>query len=948
MASNIKVALQLDDKDYQTRLKAAETSTKAFGANATSSLHPINAAFDKLSSGAATLQEKMQGLGAAMTGLAFGAFIASIAQSAAAVKDLSESFGLTLSSTLELEQGFKKAGRGTDDMVRMMATLTDAAQSANDGNYGLRDSFDKMGISMDDLKKKDMPTIMRQIAQVMVDNKGNAEVLTASWNILGKSAKGIPWDDFIAGFDKSRGKMDDAARGTEAFDAALKRMEASAGAVKREFMILITPVVELFNTFMEGSDKAKLSAELLAVAMGVFTAGAAIVGINAVRTAILGLGAAFGISTFAAGAETAALGANTAATVANAVSKEAGLVAKVASLTASVNEARAIVAETASVAELAVAQRVLETTTWRLVAAKAALAEASAVAGSAQAGQAAATAAGAAAAGTAAISWTALAAGMLRIVGVAAIIATAIVGINAAVKAAFDTDPIDFFATKLEKLVFDNFPRLHAALEKVGAFFGMAPGKIAPQETSEERLKRLGVPPSTQQGRGSANMPQAQPGEGVQVVTQGATGNLSVLGENAKTLNPMAATEESLRAQARLRELNNALDQTKLALQKEFIGKDDYERAVRQSAYDFEVKKLQEINRLNEEILKLEVTAANDKEGPSKYAGQLAILRQQLKVTKDQTDNLTPLVAQLETAKLLEKARLQDLENMVKAYDAQIARQQKLSDILVSAHRQAADVKDTISPRELVGLTPLQKQIIEIQESTKKAAREAARNFADAFGEIETPQQAQEFSDGLDQIAAAYKKVGDAQIELAKTTSEVQREFMTGWQDAFTAYVDSATNAAQQASDMFNSITSNMNNAIDSFVTTGKLKFGDFARSVIQDLLKIQLKAAVAGVFKASGIGSLFGFADGGLTDMSPMIVGERGPELFVPKSAGRIIPNNQLGSGQQVIQNTYVTNNVSAIDAKSVAQLFYENRLTLYGNVQMAQKELPMRTARG
>jgi hypothetical protein len=38
-----------------------------------------------------------------------------------------------------------------------------------------------------------------------------------------------------------------------------------------------------------------------------------------------------------------------------------------------------------------------------------------------------------------------------------------------------------------------------------------------------------------------------------------------------------------------------------------------------------------------------------------------------------------------------------------------------------------------------------------------------------------------------------------------------------------------------------------------------------------------------------------------------PSIVGERGPELFVPKTAGTIIPNNKLGSmgGQpQVVYN--------------------------------------------
>ena len=141
-----------------------------------------------------------------------------------------------------------------------------------------------------------------------------------------------------------------------------------------------------------------------------------------------------------------------------------------------------------------------------------------------------------------------------------------------------------------------------------------------------------------------------------------------------------------------------------------------------------------------------------------------------------------------------------------------------------------------------------------------------------------------------------------------------------------------------------------MNSAIDNFVSTGKFKFGDFARSIIQDLLKIELKAQATSLLKAtsgglgtlfSGIGSLFGFAEGGNPPVNkPSIVGEKGPELFVPKTAGTIIPNGQ-GMGGTV--NNYITNNnVSAIDGQSVARFFAENRRTMLGTMQMAQKELP------
>lgn len=56
------------------------------------------------------------------------------------------------------------------------------------------------------------------------------------------------------------------------------------------------------------------------------------------------------------------------------------------------------------------------------------------------------------------------------------------------------------------------------------------------------------------------------------------------------------------------------------------------------------------------------------------------------------------------------------------------------------------------------------------------------------------------------------------------------------------------------------------------------------------------------------GLGSIFGgfFADGGRPPMGKVsVVGERGPELFIPDSAGTIVPNHALGGdGGQVVVN--------------------------------------------
>jgi lambda family phage tail tape measure protein len=157
-------------------------------------------------------------------------------------------------------------------------------------------------------------------------------------------------------------------------------------------------------------------------------------------------------------------------------------------------------------------------------------------------------------------------------------------------------------------------------------------------------------------------------------------------------------------------------------------------------------------------------------------------------------------------------------------------------------------------------------------------------------------------------------------------------------------------NMAQKA---VNDTWGTISNSVDTFVNTGKFKFSDFARSIVADLAKMIAKAlifrAISGFLGSVGI-PLPGLAEGGPAEKGkPYMVGERGPELFVPKAAGTVIPNDKLGTAtasapqqQPVVNNYTYNNNINAVDAKSVATLFYENRKALFGASNQARKEMP------
>lgn len=157
----------------------------------------------------------------------------------------------------------------------------------------------------------------------------------------------------------------------------------------------------------------------------------------------------------------------------------------------------------------------------------------------------------------------------------------------------------------------------------------------------------------------------------------------------------------------------------------------------------------------------------------------------------------------------------------------------------------------------------------------------------------------------------------------------------------------------------FGSVMGNMESALDNFVRTGKLSFKSLARSIIQDLIAIQLKASASSIFRSlfGGFGFMnsqggmelsgsLGFADGGNPPVGKAsIVGERGPELFVPRTAGTIIPNHALGGmgGTTMVTNNYI----NAIDTKSFEERLYGSSNAIWAANQYANKSLAVNRGR-
>jgi hypothetical protein len=93
--------------------------------------------------------------------------------------------------------------------------------------------------------------------------------------------------------------------------------------------------------------------------------------------------------------------------------------------------------------------------------------------------------------------------------------------------------------------------------------------------------------------------------------------------------------------------------------------------------------------------------------------------------------------------------------------------------------------------------------------------------------------------------------------------------------------------------------------------------------------------------------------ANGGpVQGATPIIVGERGPELFVPQSAGKIINNSALkGSGQNTggmsgsYGQTTVNYNIQAVDAASFRSMVARDPSFIYAVTEQGRRSQPTRS---
>jgi len=408
---------------------------------------------------------------------------------------------------------------------------------------------------------------------------------------------------------------------------------------------------------------------------------------------------------------------------------------------------------------------------------------------------------------------------------------------------------------------------------------------------------------------------------------------------------------------------------------------DGYRRAA-QANMDRLTTEVELLGKSKEEQDLIKATADINK----RYADQTAALEEKRKGAKGATLALiNKEIANLKDLQTSELDILNITNDQVRAYARQQQEVKNILDYMEQMAQAQADIAGFASTQdaartsafeqvkaqsEALTLTTqreqLEKGILNLRGSDQESIRKLFDLEQQRKTQLEAIQKIQNLPfEGVGGMQQRLQEINDlydqrrAKIEetMAATKAE-QDSFGYGWIAAGEKFRNNIKTDAEYAAQQMQSFTKGFEDAFVKFVQTGKLSFKDLINSMIADFARMQAQKMLNSLLSGAGpggsffgsIGKLFGFANGGMPPVNrPSIVGERGPELFVPQSAGRIIPNHALGMGQPIVNNnsTAVTYNIQAVDASSFRSLIARDPEFIHNVSEQGRRQMPIRSRR-
>ena len=245
MASNIKVAIEVDNKKYIAEIKAADNATQSFAKSTEQNLGKASGSFD-------ILNKRVLGLRSVLASLAFGAVGKSALQMADQLQDLSNSSGIAVSSLLEFRDALATSGGEADQMPAAINKLLQSIDEAASGSLKAQVSFQDLKISLADLGKLSEKDLLVKTLEGIAALPSKTAQAAAMMDKFGKSFKTVDPQELLDKLNAGAGSGDKYAASIKRAAELNDKLTTAQNNLKLAFLEAFSPAITALS---EMSDK---------------------------------------------------------------------------------------------------------------------------------------------------------------------------------------------------------------------------------------------------------------------------------------------------------------------------------------------------------------------------------------------------------------------------------------------------------------------------------------------------------------------------------------------------------------------------------------------------------------------------------------------------------------------------------------------------------------------
>ena len=207
----------------------------------------------------------------AIGALALTALVRSTFNAAASIRDLSNATNIAVQNIIGFQQAFVAAGGSANAATTSIERFTTRIGQAVQGSAELQLAFQRVGVSIEDLRTLSEQDILRQTVRGLAEIESSSERAATGFRLLGRDVRAINLRELENRLDGATASAADSAAAFAAAGDTMQNFSNSFQILQQEILIALQPLSEFVNRLLENEERTRRVIRAiteLAVALG--------------------------------------------------------------------------------------------------------------------------------------------------------------------------------------------------------------------------------------------------------------------------------------------------------------------------------------------------------------------------------------------------------------------------------------------------------------------------------------------------------------------------------------------------------------------------------------------------------------------------------------------------------------------------------------------------------